>query len=60
MLLANREYYEKYHNVTYSEALVHELVRLADQYINERFFPDKAFDNIIDEASYMPIYYKLN
>lgn len=49
MLLANREYYEKYHNVTYSEALVHELVRLADQYISERFFPDKAFD-IIDEA----------
>lgn len=44
-----RNYYETYHNVTFSDQVIVELVRLADRYVTDRNFPDKAID-ILDEA----------
>jgi ATP-dependent Clp protease ATP-binding subunit ClpA len=41
--------YEEHHNVRYTDAAIEAAVRLAAQYINERFLPDKAID-VIDEA----------
>jgi ATP-dependent Clp protease ATP-binding subunit ClpA len=44
-----RSYYEKHHNVIYTEAAIEASVKLAGRYINDRFFPDKAID-VLDEA----------
>jgi ATP-dependent Clp protease ATP-binding subunit ClpC len=41
--------YEDYHKVIYSDEVLSICVDLADRYITEREFPDKAFD-IIDEV----------
>lgn len=41
--------YEEHHNVRYTPEAIGAAVRLAAQYINERFLPDKAID-VIDEA----------
>ncbi len=41
--------YEQHHNVRYSEAALEACVSLADRYITDRHFPDKALD-ILDEA----------
>lgn len=41
--------YEDYHKVTYSDEVLSTCVDLADRYITDREFPDKAFD-IIDEV----------
>jgi ATP-dependent Clp protease ATP-binding subunit ClpC len=41
--------YEDYHKVFYSEEVLNVCVDLADRYITDREFPDKAFD-IIDEV----------
>jgi ATP-dependent Clp protease ATP-binding subunit ClpA len=41
--------YEEHHNVRYTTEAISAAVRLAAQYINERFLPDKAID-VIDEA----------
>ncbi|MBB5157712.1 ATP-dependent Clp protease ATP-binding subunit [Saccharopolyspora phatthalungensis] len=44
-----REHYEAHHQVRYTEDAVQAAARLADQYINDRFLPDKAID-LIDQA----------
>ena len=44
-----KEQYEDHHNVTYTEKAIDACVHLADRYINDRYFPDKAID-ILDEA----------
>ena len=44
--------YEDHHNVTYSEECVELCVRLADRYISDRAFPDKAID-VMDEVGSM-------
>ncbi len=44
--------YEDHHNVTYSDECVELCVRLADRYISDRAFPDKAID-VIDEVGSM-------
>ncbi|MER3329167.1 MAG: ATP-dependent Clp protease ATP-binding subunit, partial [Candidatus Kapaibacterium sp.] len=44
-----KDAYEKHHHVIYTDDAVQTAVRLADRYISERNFPDKAID-IIDEA----------
>lgn len=44
-----KDKYEKFHSVKYSDDIIEQIVRLADRYILERFFPDKAID-IMDEA----------
>ena len=41
--------YEKHHHVIYTDEAIQTAVRLADRYISDRNFPDKAID-IIDEA----------
>jgi len=50
IIKGTKEYYETYHNVTIDDSLIVEAVSLADRYINDRFFPDKAID-VIDEAA---------
>ena len=41
--------YEDFHKVTYSDEVLELCVNLADRYITDREFPDKAFD-ILDEV----------
>ena len=41
--------YEMYHGVTYTDAAIKGAVELSQQYINDRFLPDKAID-LLDEA----------
>lgn len=45
-------YYEKHHQVIYTEEALKAAVELSIKYINDRFLPDKAID-IIDEAGAM-------
>lgn len=49
ILLRIRQKYEDYHKVLVSNEAVVRIVEMADRYIPERFFPDKAID-ILDEA----------
>ena len=44
-----RQYYEAYHHVKVSEAIVRSTVTLSERYITDRFLPDKAID-LLDEA----------
>ena len=44
-----KDKYEEYHKVTYSPEVLEMCVNLADRYITDREFPDKAFD-IMDEV----------
>ena len=41
--------YEDHHHVIYTDEALKACVNLADRYINDRFFPDKAID-ILDES----------
>lgn len=49
MLAGIKSYYEDYHKVKISDALVRRAVELSERYINDRFLPDKAID-LLDEA----------
>jgi ATP-dependent Clp protease ATP-binding subunit ClpC len=49
ILQNSKDRYENHHKVTYSEEILNLCVELADRYITDREFPDKAFD-IIDEV----------
>jgi ATP-dependent Clp protease ATP-binding subunit ClpC len=49
ILQQSKESYENYHKVIYSDDIMKLCVELADRYITDREFPDKAFD-IIDEV----------
>ena len=49
ILKSVRDKYESYHKVTYSDEVIEACVKLADRYITDRGFPDKAFD-ILDEV----------
>ena len=44
-----RDKYETFHKVTYTDEVIETCVKLADKYITDREFPDKAFD-ILDEV----------
>jgi ATP-dependent Clp protease ATP-binding subunit ClpC len=44
-----RDKYENFHKVNYSDEVIEICVKLADRYITDREFPDKAFD-ILDEV----------
>lgn len=50
MLKGIKEYYEKYHHVKVSDAMIELVVTLSERYISDRFLPDKAID-LLDEAS---------
>lgn len=43
------KHYEKFHGVTYAEGTVELCVDMAERYMKNKFFPDKAFD-IMDSA----------
>ncbi|MDF1616518.1 ATP-dependent Clp protease ATP-binding subunit [Petrocella sp. FN5] len=44
-----KDYYEDYHKVHISEAVIIKAVMMSERYISDRFLPDKAID-VIDEA----------
>ena len=44
-----KPFFEEFHGVTYTDELVSKSVDLADRYIKNKFFPDKAVD-VIDAA----------
>ena len=44
-----KHYYEKHHKVVISDEIIKDTVYLAEKYIHDRFFPDKAID-LLDEA----------
>jgi ATP-dependent Clp protease ATP-binding subunit ClpA len=44
-----KSYYEKHHNVRYTNAAIRAAVELSARYINDRYLPDKAID-VLDEA----------
>lgn len=48
IVLKNKEYYEKYHKVLYPEGIVNLLITLAEKYLPNQNFPDKAFDLMDD------------
>jgi len=49
ILQNSKDRYENHHKVSYSDDILKLCVELADRYITDREFPDKAFD-IIDEV----------
>jgi ATP-dependent Clp protease ATP-binding subunit ClpC len=49
ILMNIRGRYEDFHKVEYTDDAIIEIIRLADRYITNREFPDKAID-ILDEA----------
>src|SRR5882672_4408043 len=49
ILMGLRDKYEAHHGVKISDGAIVQAVKLADRYMNDRFFPDKAID-VIDEA----------
>lgn len=44
-----REYYQNFHQVTFSDEVIEFAVKMSARYIHDRFLPDKAID-VIDEA----------
>jgi len=52
-ILSNLRYkYSDYHNVNYSDEIIELIVKVADQYMMDRFFPDKAVDILDEVGSY--------
>lgn len=49
VLMGIKEYYEDFHRVEVSDAIVRKAVVLSERYITDRFLPDKAID-LLDEA----------
>ncbi len=49
IILNVKDKYEKHHGVLYTEDAIKACVKLAERYITDRYFPDKAFD-VLDES----------
>ena len=49
ILMGLRPRYEEYHNVTYTDEIIKQVVGLSKTHIKDRFLPDKAID-VMDEA----------
>lgn len=49
ILLGLKSYYEKHHNIRYTDAALRTAAELAARHINDRYMPDKAID-VIDET----------
>lgn len=47
-----RPCYEQHHHVTYTDRALEVAVKLTDQYVTDRFFPDKAIDAIDEAGTY--------
>lgn len=52
ILLNIRHKYESYHNVYYPNSIIYLITKLADNYITDRYFPDKAIDILDEVGSY--------
>ena len=52
-ILSNiRHKYEDHHSVSYDDEIIDLIVKLADRYISDRYFPDKAVDILDEVGSY--------
>ena len=52
-ILSNiRHKYEDHHSVSYSDEIIDLIVKLADRYVIDRYFPDKAVDILDEVGSY--------
>ncbi len=49
ILVGIKEYYEKHHELEYTDDALHAAAELSAKYINDRYLPDKAID-VMDEA----------
>ena len=47
-----RHKYSDFHNVNYSDEIIDMIVKVADQYMMDRYFPDKAVDILDEVGSY--------
>jgi len=47
-----RHKYSEFHNVNYSDEIIQMIVKVADQYMMDRYFPDKAVDILDEVGSY--------
>ena len=47
-----RHKYSDYHSVNYSDEIIELIVKVADQYMMDRYFPDKAVDILDEVGSY--------
>ena len=47
-----RHKYSDFHNVNYSDEIIQMIVKVADQYMMDRYFPDKAVDILDEVGSY--------
>lgn len=55
-ILSNlRHRYSDYHNVNYSDEIISLIIKLADEYVIDRYFPDKAVDILDEVGSYKHI-----
>ena len=50
MLRGIKHYYEDFHMIKVPDALLHQVVRMSERYITDRYLPDKAID-LLDEAA---------
>ncbi|MBR0485668.1 MAG: ATP-dependent Clp protease ATP-binding subunit [Oscillospiraceae bacterium] len=55
VLMGIREYYEKYHRVRISDAMLKLCAVLSERYITNRFLPDKAIDLLDESCAYRSI-----
>jgi ATP-dependent Clp protease ATP-binding subunit ClpC len=52
--------YEKYHNVSYSNEILNDIIIFADKYLKNRSFPDKAIDIMDDLGAALKVQQKNN
>lgn len=55
ILNQSKGYYEKFHNVIYSEEIIYHTVNLCNRYITDKLLPASAFDIIDELGSYKKI-----
>ncbi|MBQ8707266.1 MAG: AAA family ATPase [Succinivibrionaceae bacterium] len=55
ILSRSREQYEKFHGVSYPDAVLRKTIQLSEKYMYNRFLPDKVFDVIDDIGSFFRI-----
>ena len=53
-----KPYYEKFHHVRYRKGTMEHAASLSEQYINERYLPDKAIDLIDEAGAYLELHPK--
>ncbi len=51
-----KKYYETYHKINISDAVISRAVELSERYITDRFLPDKAIDLLDEAAAYVAMH----